>query len=152
MAETPKPESNAWELSYITTKEHSFKQNPNRPRTSNRRFKTAKQLISDETKYLQTKKLAYDTPTYISIQAPPSLKPQKHYCDITGLEGKYKSPTNALRFHNVEIYQEVIRPMAPGLDQEYLSLRGANVVLKWRSYAVSNFRNIRLSIRIYREK
>lgn len=128
--ETPKSESSAWELSYVTTKDHSFKQNPNRPRGTNRRFKTAKQLISDETKYLLTKNLAIDTPTYLSIQAPPSLKPQKHYCDITGLEGKYKSPANALRFHNVEIYQEVIRHMAPGVDQEFLALRGANVVLK----------------------
>lgn len=127
---TPTPESNALELSYVTTKEHSFKQNPARPKVINRRYKTGKQLISDETKYLQAKKLAIDTPTYLSVQAPPSLKPQKHYCDITGLEGKYKSPANALRFHNVEIYQEVIKNMAPGMDQEYLSLRGANVVLK----------------------
>lgn len=127
---TPKSESNAAELSYVTTQEHSFKQNPDRPNVLNRRFKTAKQLVSDETKYLQTKKLAFDTPTYFSVQAPPSLLPQKHYCDITGLEGKYKSPANSLRFHNVEIYQEVIKNMAPGMDQEYLSLRGANVVLK----------------------
>lgn len=125
---TPKPESNAFELSYITTKEHSFKQNS--AKSLNRRYKTGKQLLSDESKYLQTKNLAIDTPTYFSVQAPPSLKPQKHYCDITGLHGKYKSPLNALRFHNVEIYQEVIKNMAPGTDQEYLSLRGANVVLK----------------------
>lgn len=125
--ETPKRASNALELSYVTTKEHSFKQNSIKPV---RRYKTGKQLLSDESKYLQTKNLAIDTPTYYSVQAPPSLKPQKHYCDITGLSGKYKSPLNALRFHNVEIYQEVIRNMAPGTDQEYLSLRGANVVLK----------------------
>lgn len=126
---TPKPESNAQELSYVATKVHSFKQNPNR-RLANRRFKTGKQLLSDETKYLLTKKLGIDTPTFLSITAPPSLKPTKHYCDITGLEGRYKSPSNALRFHNVEIYQEVIKNMTPGLDQEFLSLRGANVVLK----------------------
>lgn len=123
------PDSKALALSYVTTKEHSFKQNAT-PKLANRRFKTAKQLISDETKYLQTKNLGIDTPTYLSVLAPPSLKPQKHYCDITGLSGKYKSPANALRFHNVEIYQEVIKNMAPGMDQEYLSLRGANVVLK----------------------
>lgn len=127
---SPKPELNAFELSYIATKEHSFKQNPARPKVMNRRYKTGKQLISDEGKYLQTKNLAIDTPTFLSVQAPPSLKPRKHYCDITGLEGKYKSPANALRFHNVEIYQEVIKNMAPGMDQEYLSLRGANVILK----------------------
>lgn len=125
-----KTESNAYNLSYITTKEHCFKQNPDRPKFTNRRFKTAKQLATDELRYLQTKKLSIDTPTHLSIAAPPSLKPRKHYCDITGLEGKYKSPASALRYHNVEIYQEVIRHLTPGVDQEYLSLRGANVILK----------------------
>lgn len=128
---TPKPDfAEAQALSYITTKQHSFKQNSTRAKPGNSRYKTGRQLITDETRYLQSKNLKYDTPTWLSISAPPSLKPQKHYCDITGLEGKYKSPSNALRFHNVEIYQEVIKHMPPGVDQEYLSLRGANVVLK----------------------
>lgn len=119
------------ELSDITTKPHSFKNNPKRPKAPNRRYKPARQLISDEIKYLQTKEnIKFDTPTYSSVGAPPSLKPQKHYCDITGLQGKYKNPSNGLRFHNVEIFQEVIRNMQPGVDQEYLSLRGANVILK----------------------
>lgn len=125
-----KAESQAAELSYVTMKPHEFKQNPNRPKAANRRFKTGRQIASEELRYLQLKKLGIDTPSALSITAPPSLKPRKHYCDITGLEGKYKSPSSALRFHNVEIYQEVIRHMTPGLDQEYLSLRGANVILK----------------------
>lgn len=117
-------------LSEITTKFHSFKNNPNRPKPV-RRYKPARQLISDEVKYLQSKdNIKFDTPTYTSMSAPPTLRPQKHYCDITGLQGRYKSPTNGLRFHNVEIYQEIIKNLQPGVDQEYLSLRGANVVLK----------------------
>lgn len=117
-------------LSNITTKPHSFKKShPQKKQT--KRYKPARQLISDEVKYLQSKtNIKFDTPTYTSIAAPPSLKPTKKYCDITGLDGKYKSPSNNLRFYNVEIYQEVIRHMPPSLDQEYLSLRGANVVLK----------------------
>lgn len=116
-------------LSDITTKEHSFK-NPNR-KTPVRRFKPARQIISDEVKYLQSKtNIKYDTPTYTSIAAPPSLMPAKNYCDITGLLGKYKSPSNGLRFYNVEIYQEVIKNMPPSVDQEYLELRGAHVILK----------------------
>ena len=96
-----------------------------------RRYKPCRQIIGDEVKYLQAKSnIKFDTPTYSSINAPPSLKPQKHYCDITGLPGKYKSPANSLRFYDVEIYQEVIRNMPPGVDQEYLELRGANVILK----------------------
>ncbi|CAH2350870.1 chromatin-remodeling complex subunit Ies6p [[Candida] railenensis] len=115
-------------LSNITTRPHTFK----RPyKTTTRRYKPTKQVISDEVKYLQSKEnIKFDTPTYTSVGAPPSLKPRKHYCDITGLPGKYKNPANGLRFYNVEIYQEVIRNMPPGVDQEYLGLRGANVILK----------------------
>ncbi|KAJ9093031.1 hypothetical protein QFC19_008526 [Naganishia cerealis] len=115
----------------ICTKVHSFK-NPNRPPPGGaRRFKPARQMLGDEIKYLQSKlNIKFDTPTYVSVAAPPSLKPAKHYCDITGLPARYKNPSNGLRFYNVEIYQEVIKHMPPGVDQEYLSLRGANVVLK----------------------
>jgi INO80 complex subunit C len=28
----------------------------------------------------------------LSIEAPPSLKPAKKYCDVTGFETKYKDP------------------------------------------------------------
>ena len=43
---------NLHELLEITTKPHSFKQNPNRKQQSNRRYKPSRQLISDELKYL----------------------------------------------------------------------------------------------------
>lgn len=126
---TPKPDVDIHGLSDITTKIHTFKNNT-RPKPKGR-SKPTRQLVNDEIKYLQSKtNIKFDTPTYTSVVAPPSLKPQKHYCDITGLPGKYKSPQNGLRFHNVEIYQEVIKNMHPGVDQEYLSLRNANVVLK----------------------
>lgn len=71
-----------------------------------------------------------DKPTYFSIDAPPSLKPSKHWCDITGLEGRYKSSRHSgLRYHNKEIY-EVVKELGPGVDQQYLGLRNANVVLR----------------------
>ncbi|EDK47539.1 conserved hypothetical protein [Lodderomyces elongisporus NRRL YB-4239] len=115
----------------VTTKPHSFKQNPHRKSVGSRRYKPARQLIADEIRYIQSKpNLPTDKPTYLSVTAPPSLLPKKHYCDITGLEGKYKNPANQLRFHNVEIYQEVIKNIQPGVDQNYLELRGANVILK----------------------
>ncbi|CAI5759364.1 unnamed protein product [Candida verbasci] len=118
-------------LSEVTTKPHSFKQNPNRKVIPNRRYKPSRQLISDEIKYLQSlPNLKFDSSTYVSVTSPPSLLPRKHYCDITGLKGSYKAPSNQLRFHNVEIYQEVIKNLQPGIDQEYLGLRGANVILK----------------------
>ncbi|CAB4252098.1 similar to Saccharomyces cerevisiae YEL044W IES6 Protein that associates with the INO80 chromatin remodeling complex under low-salt conditions [Maudiozyma barnettii] len=111
---------------------------------SYRRHKGARQLISEETKrinaILEQQQQLYDednshvrkTPkvTFFNLSAPPSIKPTKHYCDITGLNGPYKSPTNNIRYHNSEIYQFIVKPMAPGVDQEYLKLRGANFVLK----------------------
>lgn len=117
------------ELSNITTKQHSFKAAGRLVQT--KRYKPTKQVISDETKYLQAKdNIKFDTPTYNSLTAPPNLKPIKHYCDITGLNGLYRNPSNSLRYHNAEIYQEVIKNMPAGVDQEYLELRNAHVVLK----------------------
>lgn len=121
---------------------------------ASRRHKASRQLLSEETKrintILQHEQELYDESvaarekdstkqlyrrripkvTYFNIAAPPSLKPTKKYCDITGLKGPYQSPTNNIRYHNSEIYQLVVKPMAPGTDQEYLKLRGANFVLK----------------------
>lgn len=122
---------NLYELSEITTKEHAFKQNKNRKTAPIRRHKTFKQMIMDEQKYLQTKKKFDDLkPTYVYIVSPPSLKPHKRYCDITGLSSYYTNPSNGLRFFSVEIYSTMIKNMSPGLDQEFLELRGANVILK----------------------
>ncbi|CDR42007.1 CYFA0S08e02542g1_1 [Cyberlindnera fabianii] len=97
----------------------------------NRRVKPLKQLLADEQKHLKTlqDKLKTDAPTYFSIESPPSIKPTKKYCDITGLEGKYKSPTNGIRYHNSEVYT-IVKNMSQGVDQQYLELRNANTVLK----------------------
>ncbi|CAI4956821.1 ANM_HP_G0130780.mRNA.1.CDS.1 [Saccharomyces cerevisiae] len=109
-----------------------------------RRHKSARQLISDENKRInalltKANKAAEGSTaarrlvpkaTYFSVEAPPSIRPAKKYCDVTGLKGFYKSPTNNIRYHNAEIYQLIVKPMAPGVDQEYLKLRGANFVLK----------------------
>ncbi|CCF58200.1 hypothetical protein KAFR_0E00460 [Kazachstania africana CBS 2517] len=100
----------------------------------NKRHKSVKQLLSDENKRINAVLSSEVKPkvnvTYFTLNAPPSLRPAKKYCDITGLKGNYKSPTNNLRYHNSEIYQAVIKPMPSGIDQEYLKLRGANFVLK----------------------
>ncbi|GMM36379.1 Ies6 protein [Saccharomycopsis crataegensis] len=94
-----------------------------------RRHKPHRQLVSDEQKRLATLTLPVDAVTYFSVEAYPPLRPQKHYCDITGLKGHYKAPSSGLRFANAEVYQ-VVRTMAQGVDQQYLELRNANVVLK----------------------
>lgn len=67
--------------------------------------------------------------TYTSIQAAPSLKPKKKYCDITGLPAKYTDPKTGLFYFNAEVYK-VVKSLTTGQVQEYLAARGANTVLK----------------------
>lgn len=101
-----------------------------RQRRRNTRHKSAKQLLSDEQKRLGAQNSGKVNVTYFNVEAPPSLRPARKYCDVTGLRANYTSPTNNIRYHSAEIYQLVVKPMSAGVDQEYLKLRGANFVLK----------------------
>ncbi|KAL1954514.1 hypothetical protein VTO42DRAFT_1074 [Malbranchea cinnamomea] len=67
--------------------------------------------------------------SYTSIEAPPSVKPKKKYCDITGLPAPYTDPKTGLRYHDKEIFQ-VVRSLPQGVPEQYLEARGANTVLK----------------------
>lgn len=93
-----------------------------------RRNKNLKTMLAEEQKRLAALPMS-DKPTYFNIDAGPSLKPQKHWCDITGMPGTYKSVRLGLRYYNKEVYG-VIQTLGPGVDQQYLSLRNANVVLR----------------------
>lgn len=93
------------------------------------RNKNIKAIIAEEQRRLADKDLGIDDTTYFNIDSPPSLIPSKMYCDITGLEGKYRSPATNLRYHNQEI-AAVLREIPPGVDQQYLELRNANIVLR----------------------
>ncbi|KAJ7746324.1 hypothetical protein B0H16DRAFT_961607 [Mycena metata] len=64
-----------------------------------------------------------------SIEAPPSLLPQKHYCDITGLEAPYTDPATKLRYHDKSIY-ELIKGLSASSVKEYLAARGVNSIVK----------------------
>ncbi|KAF7303693.1 YL1-C domain-containing protein [Mycena indigotica] len=68
-------------------------------------------------------------PTYTSIEAPPSLLPQRHYCDITGLEAPYTDPATRLRYHDKSIY-ELIKGLSPAAVKDYLAARGVNSIVK----------------------
>ncbi|GAA5874317.1 hypothetical protein JCM8547_007561 [Rhodosporidiobolus lusitaniae] len=70
-----------------------------------------------------------DVVSYASVEAPPSLLPQKRYCDVTGLEAKYLDPKSTLRYYNPEVY-EVLRGFQPAVIQAYLAVRGMGVVLR----------------------
>lgn len=70
-----------------------------------------------------------ELPTYSSIEAPPSILPQKHYCDITGLEAPYTDPATGLRYHDKSIY-ELIKGLSASMVKEYLAARGVNPIVK----------------------
>ncbi|KAG6848614.1 hypothetical protein H0H93_015494 [Arthromyces matolae] len=70
-----------------------------------------------------------DLPSYTSIEAPPSLLPPKHYCDITGLEAPYTDPATGLRYHDKSVY-DIIKSLGAGAAKEYLAARGVNSIVK----------------------
>ncbi|KAH9914174.1 uncharacterized protein BXZ73DRAFT_106669 [Epithele typhae] len=70
-----------------------------------------------------------DLPTYASIEAPPSVLPQRRFCDITGLEGPYTDPATGLRYHDKNIY-ELVKGLSAPAAKEYLSARGVNPIVK----------------------
>jgi hypothetical protein len=98
-------------------------------RKPQRRIKTLKQILQQELVARKTAMAkavdATDTvvPTqsvvlsWNEIEAPPSVLPQKKYCDITGLEAKYQDPKTRLRYNNREIFH-VVRGLMGGLDQQ----------------------------------
>ncbi|KAG8742886.1 chromatin-remodeling complex subunit ies6 [Ceratobasidium sp. 414] len=101
--------------------------NPVYTKNTNRRAKSAKQVLGAER---EREKLGRekakpqgtdvewvedpDAMTFTSIEAPPSVLPQKRYCDITGLEGPYTDPASGLRYHDKSIY-ELIKSL-PSLE------------------------------------
>ncbi|KFH71027.1 hypothetical protein MVEG_03873 [Podila verticillata NRRL 6337] len=94
-------------------------------RHATKKTKNLKQIITLE----RAKEYKASTPTYWSIEALPSMTPQKKYCDITGLEARYTDPKTRLRYHSTEVYQ-LIKNQPIGVVQMHLGLRNAAVVLK----------------------
>lgn len=70
-----------------------------------------------------------DKPTYLSIEAAPSTRPAKKYCDFTGLPAKYTDPKTKLRFCGPDAFG-VVRGMNEHRIQEFLGLRGAQSLIK----------------------
>ncbi|CAK5274280.1 unnamed protein product [Mycena citricolor] len=65
-----------------------------------------------------------------SIEAPPSLLPQQHYCDITGLEvAPYTDPATKLRYYDKSVF-EVIRGLSASAVKDHLAARGVNSIVK----------------------
>jgi len=70
-----------------------------------------------------------DLPSYASIEAPPSFMPQRHYCDITGLEAPYTDPVTGLRYHDKSVY-ELVKGLSASAAKDYLSARGVNPIVR----------------------
>ncbi|EIM90789.1 uncharacterized protein STEHIDRAFT_72427 [Stereum hirsutum FP-91666 SS1] len=85
--------------------------------------------VDGETAQQQVDVLEEDLPSYLSIEAPPSLLPQKHYCDITGLEAPYTDPATGLRYHDRSVY-DLIKGLSASAAKEYLATRGVNPIVK----------------------
>lgn len=90
-----------------------------------RHWKHLKQILQAENYHL----LPADQPTYVSIDAPPSMYPTKKYCDISGFEAPYTDPRTKLRYTNSEVFAR-LRSLPDDYVQGFLSLRSAQAVLK----------------------
>ncbi|KAJ7242957.1 hypothetical protein C8J57DRAFT_1366599 [Mycena rebaudengoi] len=147
-ASTPQLPSLAEQLSYLENP-RPFK-NPNYVKKSSRRSKNLKAVLTQERERERAERekrrlekienedgmdvdgepaIEEEIPTYTSIEAPPSLLPQRHYCDITGLEAPYTDPATKLRYHDKSIY-ELIKGLTASSVKEYLAARGVNSIVK----------------------
>ncbi|KAG5719372.1 Chromatin-remodeling complex subunit ies6 [Termitomyces sp. T112] len=140
---TPLTPSLGEQLSYLHNP-RPFK-NPNYTKNINRRAKNVKNVLSQERERdrLEREKRRQekldgdamdvdgeeDMPSYTSIEAPPSLLPHKHYCDITGLEAPYTDPATGLRYHDKSVY-DVIKNLSTSSAKEYLATRGVSSIVK----------------------
>ncbi|KAH9949713.1 hypothetical protein B0H21DRAFT_786411 [Amylocystis lapponica] len=124
--------------------------NPNYTKNTNRRTKNLKAVLTQERERerLERERRRHekeesmdvdggpresspeeDMPTYSSIEAPPSVLPQRRYCDITGLEGPYTDPATSLRYHDKSIY-ELIKGLSATAAKDYLAARGVNPIVR----------------------
>jgi INO80 complex subunit C len=141
---TPQTPSLADQLSYLHIP-RPFK-NSAYTKNVNRRNKNQKQVLNADKEREKAERLkrqeeamqvdgeaqppsVQDVPTYSSVEAPPSIIPQRRYCDITGLEAPYTEPTSRLRYHDKNIY-EIVKSLNPAAQQAYLALRGSSTMVK----------------------
>lgn len=143
---TPLSPSLAEQLSYLRSP-RPFK-NPNYTKNVNRRVKNLKNVLSQERERERVKRerrkleklegtamdvegeeVEEEMPSYASIEAPPSVLPQKHYCDITGLEAPYTDPATGLRYHDKSTY-DVVKSLSVSSAKAYLTARGVSSIVK----------------------
>ncbi|KAF8898050.1 hypothetical protein CPB84DRAFT_1709935 [Gymnopilus junonius] len=144
---TPVTPSLAVQLSYLH-QPRPFK-NPHYTKNVNRRVKNLKTVLGQEREreradreerrlkreeLLKTNPQAVvdipeEVPTYTTIEAPPSVIPHKHLCDITGLDAPYTDPATGLRYHDKSVY-EIVKGLSASMAKDYLSARGVHSIVK----------------------
>nr|XP_046256429.1 INO80 complex subunit C [Scatophagus argus] len=90
----------------------------------NRTWKNLKQILALE----RTLAWKLNDPNYYNIDAPPSLKPNKKYSDISGLPANYTDPQTKLRFTSSEEFS-YIRLLPTDVVTGYLALRKATCIV-----------------------
>jgi len=144
---TPVTPSLAVQLSYLH-QPRPFK-NPHYTKNVNRRAKNLKAVLGQERERERADRegrrlkreellkknpqaavnIPEEVPTYTTIEAPPSVIPHKHLCDITGLEAPYTDPATGLRYHDKSVY-EIVKGLSASMAKDYLSSRGVNSIVK----------------------
>jgi INO80 complex subunit C len=74
-------------------------------------------------------RIAPRQPTFVNIDAPPSMLPAKKYCDITGLPAKYTDPKTKLRFATADALR-IARRLPDHKAEEFLALRQAQARIR----------------------
>ncbi|GBF91088.1 hypothetical protein Rsub_04757 [Raphidocelis subcapitata] len=90
-----------------------------------KRWKRLRQLLQAE----GYERLPASAPTFVNIEAPPSMRPPKRYCDLTGLEAPYIDPKTGLRYAAAPLFG-YLRALPQDAVQARLALRRAETVLK----------------------
>ncbi|ETW87827.1 hypothetical protein HETIRDRAFT_18299, partial [Heterobasidion irregulare TC 32-1] len=106
--------------------------NPGYAKNVNRRAKNVKTMLGQERERERQERERRRLQREQAMDAPPSVLPQKHYCDITGLEASpapYTDPVTGLRYHDKSIY-ELIKGLSSSAAKNYLSARGVNPIVK----------------------
>lgn len=66
---------------------------------------------------------------YQGIEAAPSIRPRRKYCDLTGLPAEYVDPGTRMRYHSAPVWQ-FIRGLSPEVVQSFLKVRNAHTIVK----------------------
>eukprot|EP00127_Corallochytrium_limacisporum_P004277 Clim_evm222s157 gene=Clim_evmTU222s157 len=65
--------------------------------------------------------------TYLTIAAPPSVRPIRKYCDLCGLPAKYTEPKSGIQYHHADEYRAILN-IPEHIKQELVNIRKEKTV------------------------